>query len=279
MDDGSRPNPDPRLARALELLRGVLGEAPGEIPGGVPGGGTPGPWQTLPGPAEEDPWLVSATDLLIPWEPEGYAAGAAAPAGGDPWAGYLPPPPQSAPAAPSPPDLPATPAAPLPAAVASLALGPPGSLEEPLDDATSFAAAECLYAFVHALGRRDVEAALELVADDYHAIADDRAVDREGLRHRLEALLDERAAGAGGDGMDELDVSLAEPPEPLPYADGLILIAATVQVDHRPAAGRPETALLEWVAVLEETAAGFRICGLGAQRERPTDPLPARGAA
>lgn len=276
MDDGSRPNPDPRLARALELLRGVLGEAPGEVPGGGIGG-TPGPWQTLPGPAEEDPWLVSATDLLIPWEPEGYAAGAAAPAGGDPWAGYLPPPPQSAPAAPSPPDLPAA------SQGAAAALGPPGSLEEPLDDATSFAAAECLYAFVHALGRRDVEAALELVADDYHAIADDRAVDREGLRHRLEALLDERGASGGGDGDGdgtvELDVSLAEPPEPLPYADGLILIAATVQVDHRPAAGRPETTLLEWVAVLEETAAGFRICGLGAQRERPTDPLPARGAA
>lgn len=269
--DGSRPNTDPRLARALELLRGVLGEAPGEVPGGG-GGGTPGPWQALPGPAEEDPWLVSATDLLIPWEPEGYAAGTAAPAGGDPWAGYLAPPP-------SPPDLPATSPAPLPAGVASLGLGPPGSLEEPLDDATSFAAAECLYAFVHALGRRDVEAALELVADDYHAIADDRAVDREGLRHRLEALLDERGASARGDGIDELDVSLAEPPEPLPFADGLILIAATVQVDHRPAAGRPETALLEWVAVLEETAAGFRICGLGAQRERPTDPLPARGSA
>jgi hypothetical protein len=256
--DGSRSGPDPRLARALELLRSVSGEAPAEAPG---------PWQSLPGPAEEDPWLVSATDLLIPWEPEGTAAGTAAPAApGDPWAGYFAPPPaERMPPAP----IPAIPAPSLPAGAS---LGPPGSLEEPLDDATSFAAAECLYGFVHALGRRDVEAALEQVADDYHAIADDRAVDREGLRHRLEALLDERSGGA-------LDVSLAEPPEPIPFVDGLVLIPATLQVDHRPAGGRPTTLLLEWVAVLEETAAGFRLCGLGMQRERPTDPLPARGTA
>lgn len=241
---------DPRLARALELLRSISGEAPAEAPG---------PWQTLPGPAEEDPWLVSATDLLIPWDPDGSAAGTAAPK--DSWSGYFAAPPPE-PAAPHP----------LPPPRPEASLGSPGFLEEPLDDATSFAAAECLYAFVHALGRRDVEAALESVAEDYHAIADDRAMDREGLRHRLEALLDERSGG-------ELEVSLAEPAEPLPFVDGLVLILATVQVDHRPAAGRPAAALLEWVAVLEETAAGFRICGLGAQRERATDPLPARGAA
>jgi hypothetical protein len=57
--------------------------------------------------------------------------------------------------------------------------------------------------------------------------------------------------------------------------EGLILVPATIQIEARPAAARPTTTLLEWIAVLEETAAGFRICGLAPQHDRPTAPLPA----
>ena len=51
-------------------------------------------------------------------------------------------------------------------------------------------ATETFYEFLHAFGRRDIDAAMQYIADDYHTFEDDRELDRGDLRSRLEALLD-----------------------------------------------------------------------------------------
>lgn len=251
--DGLRA--DPRLRRAYDLLRSLF-EGTGGQPGHPAAGEEAvGPWRSGAEDLEDDPWLVSATDLLLPWAPESFGGAAVgSPATGAPgaeaWDAYF---------------APAAAGHPLPQPRSR----PRISLEEPLDDSAAFAAAECLYELVHALGRLDVDAAMAAVADDYCAIDADREVDAGALRHQLEALVDELRGG-------EVAVSLAQVPEPIPYRDGLVLIATTLQIDRRPPGGAlPESRLFEWVAVLEETAAGFRICALAPQRERPSDPLPA----
>jgi hypothetical protein len=212
------PGADARLLRAYELLRSVFGN--GAAGPWADGDGEPsGPWQPLPGPLEGDPWLVSATDLLVPWLPARQAIG---PVPHDPWQGYFAPPdataadgPESPAAAATAPEAAVAPTAPFDPLAPSGpswqlgSLGPPGELEEPLAPGAAEAAADCLYAFLRACGRLDVEAAMALVADDYHAIEADREVDRAALRHRLEALLDERRGG-------EIEVSAGEPLEPIP---------------------------------------------------------------
>ncbi len=315
----SRPAADPRLLRAFDLLRSVCDDA-GLAPDG---GAEPGAWTALGAPGtppaaiEDGTWLVSSTDVLLPWQPATAAAAPAVRDPRDPWDAYFAP---SAPAPaallPGPPSLPfAPPGTPVhqPATtapltpldpVAPLALkapaastapslssltslsrsslpdgflashgappAAPGWLEEPLDGGAAAAAADCLYAFLRACGRRDVEAAMALVAGDYHAIEGDREVDREALRHRLEELLDERRGG-------DLEVAATAPLQPIPYVDGLVLVPVAVQIDHRPPSGLPSTLLCEWVAVLEAAPDGWRICGLGPQRDLPADAVPAAG--
>jgi len=96
-----------------------------------------------------------------------------------------------------------------------------------LADDQADAAVTCLYDFLHALGRRDVEAALSHVAEDYHTLEEDREVDRLGLRQQVESLLDSLRGW-------ELAVSLAEAPEALAHPYG-ILIYTEIQIDaHHP---------------------------------------------
>ncbi len=272
MSGADDPRADPRLRRAYDLLRSLFEGTDGD-PGAAGRAGHEadeigGPWQSAPDLFAADPWLISATDLLVPWSPEPFAGSAAVGLGGGladragsgAWDAYFAPAPPGEPAGrPEPPRMPPPPPA-------------RPSLEEPLDDSAAFAAAECLYELVHAIGRLDVDAAMAVVADDYCAVDADREVDAEALRHRLEALVDELRGG-------EVAVSLTEVPEPIPYRDGLVLIPTTLQIDRRPPGpgALPESRLFEWVAVLEETVAGFRICALGPKSDRPSDPLP--GAA
>jgi ketosteroid isomerase-like protein len=89
--------------------------------------------------------------------------------------------------------------------------------------ADALAVADCLYDFIHALERFDVEAAMASVADDFHELQADRELDREGLRHWLEERLD----GFRG---REIDVSLAEVPRPVAYGR-LVLCETTLQVE------------------------------------------------
>jgi hypothetical protein len=97
------------------------------------------------------------------------------------------------------------------------------AVEEELADEHAEEAVECLYGFVHAIARRDITKALEFVADDYHALEGDREIDRLGLRHQLEAMLDSLQGW-------ELEAALLTVPEPLPYTGG-ILIFAEIQID------------------------------------------------
>jgi hypothetical protein len=95
--------------------------------------------------------------------------------------------------------------------------------EEELLDEHAQAAVECLYDFIHAVARRDVDGAMELVTEDYHVLEEDREIDRLGLRHQIEALLDSLRDWS-------LALSLAEIPQPYLHPYG-ILIYAEIQVD------------------------------------------------
>jgi hypothetical protein len=89
------------------------------------------------------------------------------------------------------------------------------------EDADS--AVEVLYEFLHAFARRDVEGALQYVAEDYHTFEEEREVNRRELANRLEALL------ASLHGWD-FSVSLAMVPEPLRHPYGIV-IYAEIQID------------------------------------------------
>ncbi|MDQ4076371.1 MAG: hypothetical protein M3220_09005, partial [Chloroflexota bacterium] len=75
------------------------------------------------------------------------------------------------------------------------------------------AAVTCLYDFVHALGRRDVEAAMECVAPHYHVFENEQETDRLGLRHQMESMLDSLRDW-------ELEASLLEVPHPVAHSNG-----------------------------------------------------------
>jgi ketosteroid isomerase-like protein len=100
---------------------------------------------------------------------------------------------------------------------------PSGWPEGQLRAADALAVADCLYDFIHALERFDVEAAMASVADDFHQLQAHRELDRQGFRHWIEELLD----GLRG---REIDVSLTEAPRPVTYGR-LVLCETTLQVD------------------------------------------------
>lgn len=212
---------DARLELAYQLLRVVLQQPEPET--GQPGQLAPPPF--LP-PTFQD--QLSATDLLGWWFRP--AAGTV-----DPWDDYFARTPQAltSPLGRSAADRPPPP---LPPPGISLSLPPvedgapwtdPRTLiadpMEELADEHAEAAVACLYDFVHAIGRRDVDAAMGYVADDYHVLEDDHEIDRLGLRHQIEALLDSLRGW-------EVMISLAQMPEPLPHPCG-ILIYCEMQVD------------------------------------------------
>ncbi len=119
------------------------------------------------------------------------------------------------------------------------------------------AVADCLYDFVHALERFDVEAAMACVAEDFHELKADRELDREGFRHRIEALLD-------GLRDREIEVSLAEAPRPVAYGR-LVLCETTLQIDG-PAASQavPASRVLHLLLAFERDARGsWRILSCG----------------
>ena len=116
--------------------------------------------------------------------------------------------------------------------------------EEQLAEEHAQAAVDCLYDFIHALGRRDVDGAMAMVAEDYHAMELGQEVDHLKLRHGLESYLDSLRRC-------ELDVSLAEAPEPLSHPYG-ILISVCIQFDaHDPRDGSKSGRVERRVAVLK----------------------------
>lgn len=259
---------DPRLREALTLLRRALGtSAP-----------APGPWHAVPEPTPDDPWLVSATDLLTPWSPlvldeDAVGAPRTRPSGGprdDPrthWDLYFgdvegavdgppePPPPAARPER----DRADTAEVPAgsPGKTARFGAEPrwSGALDEPLAEDDADAAVACLYDFAHALGQGDVGAAMACVAEDFQTIEGDRAIDRRTLRHQIERLIDERRGCA-------LDAGLAAVPEPIAFPGGLIVIPTTIYLDARPPDGLPTTTPIQRLAVLCREAGTWRIAGL-----------------
>ena len=101
--------------------------------------------------------------------------------------------------------------------------------EEELLDGDAEAVVTCMYDFVHAVGRRDVEAAMTCVAPDYSTMEDDREIDAERLAAGLRALLDPLHGW-------DLDAFLVEIPQPVLHPAG-ILVPVEIQLDAR----QPET--------------------------------------
>jgi ketosteroid isomerase-like protein len=228
---------DPRILQALHLLHSALGSESTAAAGP----------SLLPNVMLERPsdlGFVSATDLLTMWLPELQRSG-----GADPWDALFAASP--APARPlaetrSPPLL----GAELPDP--SLALAAEQHL---LDAAAADAVVDCLFAFIHALGRRDLDAAMAEVALDFHAVEPASAtrrggeLDRRGLCQRLEQLLDLPTHTA-------LDISLVRIPEVIGHPCGA-LIHNTIQLDSRRADGHPaDTRLWEAVFLFCANAAG-----------------------
>lgn len=122
------------------------------------------------------------------------------------------------------------------------------------------AAVETFYEFLHAFGRGDVEAAMGWVADDYHVIEDDVEIDREGLRRRLEWLLETLYGW-------DFEVSLASVLEPVPHPYG-ILMYAEIQINGMRAADDERRCLVERRAVLLENcgASGWKIAAMSRPR-------------
>jgi ketosteroid isomerase-like protein len=174
------------------------------------------PWQAEPVRRPALGGRVSATDRLSWWFRP--ASG-----GADPWATFFDTEPEQL-AEPAGVPLPARDAEPLGRRAAlRLLLAEP---EEELIDADADAVVTCLYDFVHALGRRDVAAAIAgCVAEDYHAMEQDAEVDRDTLAAQLNAELD-RLRGW------EIETALLEIPQPILHPDG-ILVYAELQIDAR----------------------------------------------
>jgi ketosteroid isomerase-like protein len=107
--------------------------------------------------------------------------------------------------------------------------------EEEIFDAEAEAVAACLYDFVHAIGNRDVDQALACVAEDYHALENDREVDKEGLRQQINSLLDSWRDV-------EFDISLVEIPQPIPHPQA-ILVYAEILLEARQASGERRPAV------------------------------------
>jgi ketosteroid isomerase-like protein len=121
----------------------------------------------------------------------------------------------------------------------------------------ALAVADCLYDFIHALERFDVEAAMACTADDFHELRAGRELDRQGFRHWIEKLLD-------GLRRREIDVSLAEVPRPVAYGR-LVLCETTLQIDVAAVSPEiPSSLVFHLLLAFERDARGsWRILACG----------------
>jgi len=212
---------DGRVAQAIALLRSVLYDRD-EADGGI------APWRDPLVPAAPMSGRVSATERLTWWFRPARA-------GEDAWDSFfadagipgLPGPEKAARSGQAATLLPRSGAT---ARDDEKALGSLAGLrlvlaepEEELVDADADAVVTCLYDFVHAIGRRDIAAAMACVAPDYHTMEGDHEVDYVGLGVQLKSILD-RLRGW------EIETSLVEIPEPVLYP-GAILVYAYLQIE------------------------------------------------
>ncbi len=231
---------DPRLHQALTLLRAVILDS---------GEGADEPWLDSNYAVSPGPDIVSSTDLLTIWP-------SLQPKSTDPINDRHfdnqpgPESPDRAPAAfaedwvPDMRDHPGT--------------GRTG------DDREIDRAVDCLYDFLHALGRLDIPAALSFVSRDYHAVEQYRSIDYQGVQRQLEMLLDPY-------GDSQIEVSLAEIPDPVVH-DEDVLIDTVIQIDVAADPGeQPLSTLIRRIVVLNRSSDDkWRIsslCNVGAFNE------------
>jgi hypothetical protein len=154
--------------------------------------------QTAADEAELHPWLLSATDLLVPWAPDAAMSAAPDVARGA-WDRYFEPQPQQA------------------------RVEAPEPAVETWDAESAENVVDCLYRFLHAIERGDIADLRDCVAPDYHALENDQEIDRDKLLFGLEGSIE----GWRG---EQFRVSLTEIPDVIFHPMG-VLIRVTVQVD------------------------------------------------
>jgi len=181
------------------------------------------PWYEPEGQVLEQPWLTSSTDLLIAWHPEPVVPGA--PEATD-WDRYF-----------------------HPAAMAVEMTRDEPMTAERWDHDAAAVAVDCLYKLVRSLEALDVDAAIGCISRGYHAIENDREVDRDGLRLRFDGIVD-RWRG------QQLRIGLTEIPDPV-FSPAGILVHATLQADHTDwESGELKTTLLPYVFWFTEDRPG-----------------------
>jgi hypothetical protein len=243
---------DLRLLQAYELLRSVIEED--EVLWGEPHS----QWQTPLLPLADAEGRMSATDLLNWW----FRAPSSQPT---PWDTYFgeslrtttTPLARSVEGRASPaadnssrsadrPRAPSSSAPLLPSGSSALALLGPSinEAEDFVSDQDAEAAVGSLYEFIHAIGRQDVDGAMKLITEEYHALENDREIDRLTLRHQITSLLDSLLGW-------EIEASLGQVPNPIPSRHGL-LIFAEIQLncyhhedDRRRSLVEPRLAILQ----------------------------------
>lgn len=242
---------DARLYQALELLRSIIAGVDEE------GGPDESPsyqsrWAVPALPSIDSGARLSATDLLSWW----FRAPSLAP---NPWDTYfgeslrL----MTTPVAKSPVEKRASPSEliqglpstenrvpPIEKVAAPISLAGLVRLgDDQIEDHDAEGAVGCLFDFVHAIGRREIDVAMSLVAEDYHVFEDDREIDRLALRHHIENIVDSLRGW-------EMEASLAEAPEPIAHPNG-VLIETTIQIDaFRPSDDRRRSIVERCIAVL-----------------------------
>jgi ketosteroid isomerase-like protein len=256
---------DMRLLQAYELLRSVIEEDE------TPWGDLDSSWQSPLLPMADSEGRMSATDLLNWW----FRAPSSQP---NPWDIYFG-------------ESLRTTTAPLNQTVDGRAVAANGSsrsmdrsvapqpsdlhtwtvLQASINDAEDFvsdqdaeAAVGSLYEFVHSIGRQDVDGAMKVVTDDYHALENDGEIDRLTLRHQITSLLDSLLGW-------EIEASLGEVPNPIPSRNGL-LIFAEIQLNcyHRED-DRRRSIVERRVAILQRQQNGdWAISSLSLVRDQNT---------
>lgn len=132
--------------------------------------------------------------------------------------------------------------------------------EDDLASQEADAAVEVFYEFLHSFGRGDIKGAMAWVADDYHVMEEDVEIDRDGLKRRLEWLLETLHGW-------DFEVSLASVLEPVPHPYG-ILMYAEVQINGVRPLDDAKRCLVERRVVLLENSgeSGWKIAAMSRPR-------------
>jgi ketosteroid isomerase-like protein len=240
---------DPRVNQALELLRSLLQGQEMPLDSLTP-------WEESHFPGPLTGGRISATDRLSWWfRPHSE--------GRDPWENFFSWPQDNIPPNPigntfSSADRPA---------FNSIAMSDPGvnhatSLgsraglrliltepEEEIIEHDSQAVVTCLYRFIHAVGRGELDQAMECIDEDYHTLDKDVEIDKLGLSHQLKSLLDS-LIGWG------YVISLVEIPRPILHPDGILVYAEILIDATKPEDGSKRTILEKRIAVFNQQSNG-----------------------